>query len=233
MIRRLMFAAGLASVVLSSLSGCASVGDKTAYGTAGGAALGAGLGAIIGSATGHTGPGIAIGAGAGALTGALVGNAMDSQDERLDEHQQRIDSTQTQLDENRRLIEALRRRGADVRDTNRGVVVNLPDVLFEFNRADLTPDARRTVQDISDVLRDFPDRRLSIEGHTDSIGSMGYNQRLSEDRAASVAAELGHSGVNRSRLRSRGFGESRPIATNNSDVGRSRNRRVEVIIENN
>ena len=215
------------------LNGCAAAGDKTAYGTAGGAALGAGLGAIIGSATGHTGPGIAIGAGTGALAGALVGNAMDSQDERLDEHRQRIDSTQSQIDENRRLIEALKRRGADVRDTRRGVVVNLPDVLFEFNRADLTPDARRTARDISDVLRDFPERHLSVEGHTDSIGSMGYNQRLSEDRASSVADELERSGIDHYRVRSRGFGESRPIATNNTDVGRSRNRRVEVIIENN
>jgi OOP family OmpA-OmpF porin len=73
---------------------------------------------------------------------------------------------------------------------------------------------------------------VAIEGHTDSIGTVEYNQRLSEDRAHSVAAQLVREGISRGRMSTRGFGEAKPIASNKTEAGRTRNRRVEVIIEN-
>lgn len=225
------------SLVLASslllFSSCADVGRNTAIGTAGGTALGAGLGAIIGSASGHAGPGIAIGAGAGALAGALIGQGLDSNQEQIDAQGEELQRQRSQIEENQRLIDELRRRGVDVRETKRGVVVNLPDILFEFGSARLTGDALGNVGDIANVLKkEARGRRISVEGHTDSVGSFSYNQDLSERRAYSVARELEHDGVPRSQVSSRGYGEGRPIATNNTDAGRARNRRVEVIVEN-
>lgn len=201
-------------------------------GALGGAALGAGLGAIIGNQTGHTGGGIAIGSAIGALSGAIIGNEIDNENERLDNADRRLREQERELGENRRLIEELRARGTDVRSTERGVVVNLPDVLFEFDSARLTPEAESTAAQIADVLRNHGDRHVAVEGHTDSVGTIGYNQRLSEERARAVANELTRSGLPRRRISTRGFGESDPIASNRTDSGRSRNRRVEVIIEN-
>lgn len=201
-------------------------------GALGGAALGAGLGAIIGHQTGATGAGIAIGSAFGALSGGLIGNEIDNQDRAISATDERIAAQDRMLEENRRLIDELRSRGADVRTTERGVVVNLPDVLFEFDSARLTPDARRVAADVARAVQSAPGRRISVEGHTDAIGTIEYNQRLSEDRARSVASELVIEGVPRSRIATRGFGETRPLASNKTAPGRQRNRRVEVIIEN-
>lgn len=220
------------SVLVLQLCGCAGQMNNTTAGTLTGGTLGAGLGAIIGSTTGHAGPGIAIGAAAGALSGALIGNSVDANERENEAIRQGALRQQESIDANRRLLDELRSRGADARISDRGVVINLPDVLFEFDRADLTYDAGRTVQDIADVLQRTPDRTISIEGHTDSIGSDLYNQRLSERRAQRVAEALDRSGVRPSQLRVHGYGESNPIASNESDVGRARNRRVEVIVEN-
>lgn len=197
-----------------------------------GTAAGAGLGAIIGHETGKTGAGVAIGAAAGALAGALIGNESDRADERIAGTNERLNRNDQLIRENQKLIRELRSRGADVRSTERGVVVNLPDVLFEFDKAALTYDARLTVAEIADVLKGVQSRKISIEGHTDSVGTIAYNQRLSESRARTVAGELTRQGVSRRRISTRGFGESDPIASNRTEHGRGRNRRVEVIIEN-
>jgi outer membrane protein OmpA-like peptidoglycan-associated protein len=225
-------AAVLASALL--LGGCASGGvSKREGGALGGGAIGAGAGALIGHATGNTAAGAAIGGALGALGGAVVGDQIQAGDQKLDARQQEIAR-------NRELIEELKRRNLEVKETNRGVVVNLPDVLFDFNRSNLTGDARAKVRDIADIL-DRPNvtnRQVSIEGHTDSIGSDQYNDRLSQRRADAVASALGSDGVNASRLHTKGFGKKYPIAPNkNSDGsdnpdGRAKNRRVEVIIEN-
>lgn len=201
-------------------------------GALGGAGVGAGLGAIVGHQVGNAGAGVAIGSAFGALTGALIGNSIDNTNDNLDQNEARLAEQERQLQENRRLIEELRSRGTDARITDRGVVVNLPDVLFEFGRSALTAEARSTAREIADVIRSSPGRHISVEGHTDSIGTIEYNQRLSEDRARSVAAQLVSEGVPRGRVSTHGFGETRPIASNKSDAGRQRNRRVEVIIEN-
>ena len=205
---------------------CSGPPSKREVGALGGAALGAGAGAIIGHATGNTAAGAAIG-------GAVVGDQIQAGDQKLDAREQEIAK-------NRALIEELKRKNLEVHETNRGVVVNLPDVLFEFNRHSLTGDARAKVRDIAEVL-DGPrvqGRQVSIEGHTDSIGSDEYNLRLSQHRADAVSNGLESDGVSASRLHIRGFGKKYPIAPNrNSDgsdnpAGRAKNRRVEVIIEN-
>lgn len=215
------------------LAGCEGerLGAREKGALAGGA-LGAGLGAIVGNQFGSPGAGVAIGAGFGALTGGLIGNEIQGQEAALSERDARLSAQERQLEENRRLIAALRGKGADVRATDRGVVVNLPDVLFEFNSARLTGDSLRTIREIADVAHTAADRRISVEGHTDSIGSIAYNKRLSVDRARSVADELVASGVPSRGLLVRGLGESEPIASNATAAGRARNRRVEVIIEN-
>jgi outer membrane protein OmpA-like peptidoglycan-associated protein len=214
------------------VSGCAKPISKSSQGALAGGALGAGTGAIIGSATGKAGVGTAIGAGIGALGGAILGNSLDQTDKENAELEGRINQNQAQLDENRRLIEELKKRGADVRSTDRGVVINLPDILFEFDRANLTPEAVRTIAEISTVLKQTPNRPLSVEGHTDSIGSVVYNKQLSLRRAQSVSNRLQRDGIPAVQINVEGFGEGSPIATNNSEIGRARNRRVEIIIEN-
>ena len=215
------------------LISCAGPPTKRETGALGGAALGAGAGALIGHATGNTAAGAAIGGALGGLGGAVVGDQLEATDQKLNARDQ-------ELARNRELIEELKRRNLDVRETNRGVVVNLPDVLFEFNKSNLTSDARAKVRDIGEVL-DGPsvrNRQVSIEGHTDSIGSDDYNLRLSEHRAQSVASGLQSDGVSANRLHTRGFGKKYPIAPNKSSdgsdnpSGRAKNRRVEVIIEN-
>lgn len=201
-------------------------------GALGGAALGAGLGAIVGNQTGNPGAGIAIGSAFGALSGGLIGNEIDNTNSALDERESRLSAQEREIRENQRLIDELKRRGVDVRETERGVVVNLPDVLFEFDKSNLTSDAQRTVHDIVDAVKAHTEgRRISVEGHTDSVGSISYNQRLSEDRAWSVARSLHREGIPKPSIQVRGFGERNPIASNSSAAGRQRNRRVEVVIE--
>jgi len=221
-------------IALSLVVGCAEQGgvSTTGKGVLTGGALGAGLGAIIGHQTGNTGAGIAIGSAAGLLGGGLVGNQVEQGDRKFEERGRAIENQEKILEENRRLIEQLRNRGADVRTTDRGIVVNLPDVLFEFDSARLTNDARRTARDISEVVAGVPSRSIYVEGHTDSVGTLTYNQKLSEDRAWSVADALAKDGVRRDRLFVKGFGENDPIASNSTEAGRKRNRRVEVIIGN-
>jgi outer membrane protein OmpA-like peptidoglycan-associated protein len=214
------------------LTACAQMGvNKTVGGTVGGAAIGSGVGAIIGSATGRAGPGTAIGAGVGAVTGAIIGSIMDSNDAQTAAQNSRLDQTDSDIAANQRLINELRARGIDATQSERGVSIHLPDVLFGFNRSDLTRDADYSVKEISDIIRkDAPGREILVEGHTDAVGSPEYNLRLSDRRADSVARELINNGTDRRLLRSRGFGESKPLASNDSETGRARNRRVEIVI---
>ena len=188
--------------------------------------------AIIGDRAGRTGSGVAIGAGFGALAGALIGNDIDQSNDRAAAYDDQLNDQERQIAENQRLIDELRAPGTDVRTTDRGVVISLPDVLFRFDSAELTSDARYTAREIAEVLSKVPSRQISIDGHTASIGSEQYNQRLSESRARSVAREITSAGVSREHVRIRGRGEQDPIASNRTESGRQRNRRVEVIIEN-
>ncbi len=116
------------------------------------------------------------------------------------------------------------------RDTVRGLVVNMPDVLFDFNKYTLKPAARERLARVSGIVLAYPDLKLEIEGHTDSIGSEEYNQTLSEKRAATVRDYLVSSGVSIANVVARGLGKSDPVADNSSAAGRKQNRRVEMIV---
>jgi outer membrane protein OmpA-like peptidoglycan-associated protein len=118
----------------------------------------------------------------------------------------------------------------ETRDTDRGLVVNMPDVLFDSGQYTLKPAARERLARISGIIMAYPDLKLEIEGYTDSIGSDEYNQRLSEKRAGSVRDYLVNAGVTPDNSVARGMGKSMPIADNSTSAGRKLNRRVEMII---
>jgi outer membrane protein OmpA-like peptidoglycan-associated protein len=124
---------------------------------------------------------------------------------------------------------------ADMRakKTDRGMVLTLGDVLFDTGKATLKPGAYGTVDRLASVLKEAPDRKVMIEGHTDSVGSSEMNQSLSERRAASVQAALLERGVAANQITSMGKGEDYPIASNDDAGGRQRNRRVEMIFTDN
>ena len=225
--------------VLVFVVGCSQPLSTREKATLGGAGLGAATGAIIGAAVGNPGAGAAIGGALGGVTGAVAGDRFQKRDTELAANQQQIERQRQEIARNRQLLEELKRRNIEARETERGVVVNLPDVLFEFGRSDLTGDAQGRVQGIADVLNNQAQgRRVSIEGHTDAIGSEEANQLLSERRAASVAGALTTSGVDQARVTTTGYGERYPVAPNtnpdgsDNSAGRAKNRRVEVVIEN-
>lgn len=119
----------------------------------------------------------------------------------------------------------------ETRTTARGIIVNLPDILFDVDRATLKPGAKETLSKICGILQVAGDYNMSIEGHTDSTGSDEHNQSLSERRAKSVSEYLANCGLQASRLTSKGFGEAQPLETNDTAQGRQKNRRVEIVIE--
>lgn len=207
--------------------------NSAATGALTGGALGAGLGAVVGNQVGDTGAGVAIGSAFGALSGGLIGNQFDQQDRELGQRDELLRRQQRQIEENRRLLEELRRYGADARPTDRGISINLPDVLFELDSSKLRPASRRKVRQIANSIKESVRYRpVAVEGHTDSSGTVSYNRRLSLQRARAVANALVEDGLSPRQIAARGFGESRPVASNSDEPGRARNRRVEVIIEN-
>lgn len=116
------------------------------------------------------------------------------------------------------------------RDTARGLIVNMPDVLFGFDQYTLKPEARERLAKISGIILAYPDLKLNIEGHTDSIGSDEYNQQLSEKRAEAVRGYLVSQGVRPDDVSAIGLGKANPVADNSSASGRKLNRRVEMIV---
>lgn len=218
------------------VSGCAGGELTTREKGAGiGALGGAAAGGIVGAAVGHPGAGAAIGGVLGLGAGALVGDQLQGQENKQKEQQKAIDQQRGEIEKNRALIEELRKRNIEAKETSRGVMVNLPSVNFDFDSADLTSDGRNKVNQIADIIkRDAPNRRVTVEGHAsrESAAQEAYNQRLSERRANTVADSLERSGVNGKNLSSQGLGTRAPVASNDSESGRQQNRRVEVIIEN-
>jgi outer membrane protein OmpA-like peptidoglycan-associated protein len=218
------------------VSGCAGGELTTREKGAGiGALGGAAAGGIIGAAVGHPGAGAAIGGALGLGAGALVGDQLQGQENKQKEQQKAIDQQRGEIEKNRALIEELRKRNIEAKETSRGVMVNLPSVNFEFDSADLTGDGRNKVNQIADIIkRDAPNRRVTVEGHAsrESAAQEAYNQRLSERRANTVADSLERSGVNGRNISAQGLGTRAPVASNDSESGRQQNRRVEVTIEN-
>ena len=116
------------------------------------------------------------------------------------------------------------------RDTARGLIVNMSDVLFDFNQATLKPGAKEKLAKVSGILLAYPSLHLSVEGHTDSIGSDDYNQKLSERRADAVRDYLVSNSINANNIMAKGLGKTDPVASNDTAAGRQQNRRVEMVV---
>lgn len=118
----------------------------------------------------------------------------------------------------------------NTQETARGLVVNMSDVLFDFNKYTLKPEAREKLAKVSGILLSYPDLKLQIEGYTDNIGSDEYNQKLSEERADAVRDYLTSQSVAAANITASGYGKSSPIADNSSASGRAQNRRVQLVV---
>src|SRR2546428_7831156 len=192
---------------------CASSTDdpnaKAKRGAGAGAAAGAVVGAIIGNQSGSNRTGAVVGAAAGAAIGATIGHKMDQQQKEL----QQIPGVEVS------------------RPAENEIAVQLTnDILFDFNSAALRPESQQTLRDLAGNFQRYPDETISIEGHTDNVGSIEYNQNLSERRAYSVKDYLSTQGVPGSRITAIGYGEGRPKSSNETPEGRQLNRRVEIHI---
>lgn len=189
-----------------SLGGCAT---KSATGAVVGSAGGAVVGGAIGKVAGSTAKGAIIGAVVGGTAGAIIGARMDAQARELE---QTVD-------------------GATVERVGEGIQVTFASgLLYDFDSDVVKPAARTNLQALARSLAKFPDSDVLIIGHTDSVGSDDYNQGLSVRRADAAAAYLISEGVLRSRIGTFGLGETEPVASNDTEWGRTSNRRVEVAI---
>ncbi|MBA4410531.1 MAG: OmpA family protein [Bacteroidota bacterium] len=189
-------------------SSCASL-NKTQKGGAIGAASGGAMGAIIGKVAGNTGLGAIIGAAVGGATGAVIGHKMDKQAAEI---------KNTVPD-------------AKVERVGEGIVVEFSsNVLFGFDSSNLSPDAKTNLDKLVKILNVYPDTDIEVQGHTDSKGTEPYNQNLSQNRAGAVSGYLYNKGIANDRIRTKGFGENMPKYDNNTEDGRSQNRRVEFLI---
>jgi len=203
-------------VLICVLVACASPQTKTqkggAYGAAGGAAAGAIIGQVIGGDTEGTLWGAAIGAAVGGLGGAGIGKMMDNQEKEMREALAASEAA------------AIRREGNLLALTFKG------DVTFDTNSTVVKPGLISEIDRVAGVLTRYPETLIRIEGHTDSVGTEEYNKDLSFRRANSVRDLLVQRGVNISRIQPVGFGETMPVASNATEVGRQLNRRVEIKI---
>jgi len=198
----------LVSLLIVALAGCASMSRKERGALIGGTA-GAVAGAVIGKQAGNTAAGAIVGAAVGGVAGAVIGDYMDKQAAELEQDLE----------------------GARVERIGEGIKITFASgILFDVAKFDLRPDARASVASLANVLNKYPDTDILIEGHTDSDGSDEYNQTLSERRAKSVTAYLFQNNVSSSRITSIGYGESQPVASNDTPEGKQANRRVEVAI---
>ena len=118
----------------------------------------------------------------------------------------------------------------ETRDSARGLIVNMSDVLFDTGKFTLRPGAREKLAKVSGIILGHPGLRLEVEGHTDSVGGDEYNQQLSEQRAASVQSYLVQQGIAAASVTAKGFGKTQPVTTNDNAAGRQQNRRVELVV---
>lgn len=134
-------------------------------------------------------------------------------------------------EENRQLTERLSELKA--RESDRGIVLTLGDVLFDFDNSKLKPGASKAVKEMASFLKKYPKRTIQIEGFTDGVGAADYNQDLSKRRADALKTALTNAGVSDSRIKTIGYGQEFPIASNDTEAGKQQNRRVEIIISKN
>ena len=194
------------AIVAMTSSGCASM-NKTESGAAVGAVGGAAAGAIIGHATGNTSRGAIIGAVVGGAAGAYIGHKMDQRAKELEKIP-----------------------GATVERVGEGIQVTFASgLLFDYDSDVVKGDARDNLNQLASNLQKYGDSELMIVGHADATGSETYNQDLSERRAFAAQRYLSGRGVTRP-IRTLGRGELEPVASNDTEAGRAKNRRIEVAI---
>ena len=209
-------AIGVAAVLMTFVSACSTVNPYTHEQQTSKAAKGAGIGAAAGAVVGLLTKGdklqnALIGAGVGAIAGGGVGYYMDVQEAKL---RQQLEGT-----------------GVSVTRMGDNITLNMPSsITFALNSADLNAQFYNALNGVTMVLKEYNKTVIEVAGHTDSSGSDQYNMQLSERRAQSVASYLSSQGVQSSRLMTVGAGETRPVASNDSEQGRSANRRVEMTI---
>jgi len=190
------------------LAGCKSM-NKTQKGAVIGTAGGGAVGAVIGKAAGNTALGAIIGATVGGVTGAVIGHKMDKQAKEIEN----------------------KVPGAKVERVGEGINVEFSEkILFGFDRSDLNASASTNLDKLATILKEYPDTDIEIQGHTDSKGSDDYNMKLSERRASSVATYLRGRGIASGRIKIKGYGETAPVASNETESGRAENRRVNFLI---
>lgn len=203
----------LSSVLV--LTSCEAVqnSNNQQRGTAIGTAAGALLGGILGNNIGKGGK-APVGAVLGGIIGGVAGNVIG---QKMDKQAKEIKETLP---------------GAEVERVNEGIKITLPEnmVNFAFNSSELTPISKNNLDKLAEVLTNNPDTNINIYGHTDSKGSEAYNQRLSEKRAESVKKYLVSKNIVSNRIHAMGMGEQNPVASNETDEGRAKNRRVEFAI---
>lgn len=196
------------AVTLSTLiiSGCASNASSTQKG----AGIGAVVGALVGKGTGDNDKSRYVwGAALGALAGGAIGNYMDKQEEEFREE--------------------LANSGVEVYREGDSIRLSIPgNITFPNDSSAIVAGFYPVLKDVAKVLNRYDKTKLSIEGHTDSVGDANYNTQLSMQRANSVANYLQGTGVDANRLQTIGMGESQPIASNDNAQGRQANRRVEL-----
>lgn len=157
-------------------------------------------------------------------------NQLAQAEAQTQQAEQAKDEAVQQKEEMRARLVAQLNQVLQTRDTARGLIVSMPDVLFDFNKYTLKPEAREKLAKISGIVLAYPDLKLNIEGHTDSIGSDEYNQQLSEKRADSVRGYLVSQGVKSENVSATGLGKANPVADNSTAQGRQLNRRVEMVV---
>ena len=150
---------------------------------------------------------------------------------RADSLRTAADAANAQLGKAMSQLQSLVTEITNLKETSRGLVVSLSDVLFDVGKATLKPGAEQNVRKISAVLQQYPNHQISVEGYTDAQGGDAFNKKLSEDRANSVKQSLIAGGVDRSLITSKGFGKASPVASNDTPEGRQANRRVEIVVE--
>lgn len=195
-------------LAVSLATGCSSWSNKAKGGVVGAAAGGA-VGAVIGKQSGNTAVGAIIGAAVGGAAGVWIGSYMDRQ-----------------ADEMRRDIQ-----GAKIVRVGEGIKITFDSaLLFAVNRAVLSSESKDQLARLATILNKYEDTHILLEGHTDATGTDEYNLDLSRKRAQAVSNELSVDAVNPTRFTIMGYGESQPIASNDTVDGRQQNRRVEVAI---
>lgn len=193
------------SIVLAACKGMTKTQKGAIIGTSGGAAVGA----VIGRASGNTALGTIIGAAVGGTAGVLIGKKMDKQAEEIKKQVP----------------------NAKVERVGEGINIEFESkVLFDYDQSGLKTEAKTSLNEFVTILKKFPDTNIEIQGHTDNKGSDAYNDALSQRRSNAVMVYLIDRGIANSRMNPKAMGENFPKYTNDTEEGRSQNRRVEFLI---